>query len=683
MGKPDSVSQAERRPFLSASLAVPLLLIVIACVAVVYYGHEVAMTVQRSAIDSARAQGQATAHEIKAFINREHERLDAFAEEHSDAIRAILAFPEDWPRIDALQTSLKRMFRGAIAFSVTGPDGVPLFEDFDGLVGEVCQSTMRHFAAEIEQGRRSVSVPPIHPVPGAYHFDLITPWQLSDERWGLFFVSMAPDRIAELVAAAEQASGLRILLVDRADPTLIEIDGGGARDRLETEIRLAPERLDEEHFAIDIVNTHWRLLVLPDLDALATSVGRVYTKVAVLVIVLLLISAALLFLIRRFEQRNSSVFLRSLQSSVGRQRAILQSMVDGMVTIDSAGKVLNVNNAVTRLFGYEPGEMIGENVRMLMPEPDRSAHDGYLRHYLATGESHILGKGREVMGQRKDGTRFPVLLTLGESREGEERIFVGILHDMTAFREAQKKIDAQAMALRRSNQELDEISQVASKDLQLPLLRIASLGESLGTGQARELSGEQKAQLQNLSSEARDMSEIVRGLADYARVEDTRSDEAVALGDVLADVESDVAAVLSATGGALSHTALPTVRGDARQLRQLFWNLVDNALKFRDPARPPKIEVTAETAPGSADGTAGPMAVIVVRDNGLGFDQQHAEAVFDAFHRLHSRSQYPGTGLGLSFCRKIVEGLGGTISVTSVEGEGSVFRVQLPLAEAE
>jgi signal transduction histidine kinase len=151
----------------------------------------------------------------------------------------------------------------------------------------------------------------------------------------------------------------------------------------------------------------------------------------------------------------------------------------------------------------------------------------------------------------------------------------------------------------------------------------------------------------------------------------------------LEEVESDVAATLTATGGSLTHTALPTVRGDARQLRQLFWNLVDNALKFRDPVRPPRIEVTTESATASISDAAGPMAVIEVRDNGLGFDQQHAEAVFDAFHRLHSRSQYPGTGLGLSFCRKIVEGMGGTISVTSVEGEGSVFRVQLPLAEPQ
>jgi PAS domain S-box-containing protein len=677
LGRSDNPLKVERRPFFSASLLVPLALIVVACAAIVYFGHEAATTVQHSAGEGARAQGQATAHEISGFIDREHERLDAFVEEKREPIRALLSYPDDWPAIDSLQSSLKRLFRGAIAFTITGSDGRPMFEDFDGLVGDVCQTEMRRYAGEIGNGREAPAIPPIHPIPGAYHFDLITPWHLDGGQQGLFFVSMEPSRIAELIAAAERASGLRLLLVNRLDPTLIEVNAEGARDRLSNEVRLDPKTLEASHFATDIEGTHWRLLVLPDGDGLARAVRLIYVKVAVLVVALLLISAALLFLIRRSEQRNSSLFLRSLQSSVGRQRAILQSMVDGMVTINAAGKVLNVNNAVTRLFGYEAGELIGSNVSKLMPEPDRSAHDGYLRHYIATGESHILGKGREVMGQHKDGRRFPVLLTLGESMEGDERIFVGILHDMTAFREAQKKIDAQADALRRTNQELEEISQVASKDLQLPLMRIASLSEALGTRALGELSGDEKAQLQSLTIEARDMSEIVRGLADYARVEDTTTGQPVALEDVLAEVQSDLTAKFEATGAQLVVDELPTVVGDVRQLRQLFWNLVDNALKFRDPARTPRIEVSVMQA-GGADA----LAVVLVRDNGLGFASEHEERVFDAFFRLHSREQYPGTGLGLSFCRKIVEGLGGTISVSSIVGEGSTFRVELPLAPA-
>jgi PAS domain S-box-containing protein len=669
--------QVEKRPFFSASLSVPLLLITVACALVLYYGHEVAQTVRQSAMESARAQGSATAREIGAFLDREHERLRAFIADKQEAIEGILAHPEDWPRVEALQASLKRIFRGAMAFTITGADGTPVFEDFDGLVGAVCRNVMRSFAANVAQARDRGPIPPIHPVPGAYHFDLIAPWRLPDGGWGLFFVSMAPQRIGELIAAGEQASGLRLVVVKRDDPTLIEITSAGARDRLDTEIRLDPAQLERAHFASDIEGTQWRLLVMPDVAALDDMVKTIYTKAGGLVLALLLISAALLVAIRRFEQRNSSLFMRSLQSSLGRQRAILQSMVDGMVTLDAGGEILNVNNAVTRLFGYEPGELIGQNVSLLIPDAGDGRHGNRIGHFLATAENGILASGREVVGRHKDGRSFPVLLTLGESIEDNERIVVGILHDMSAFRAAQKQIDAQASALRRSNQELDEISQVASKDLQLPLMRIASLGESLGAQhQAGEWRADEMAKLQSLTDEARGMSEIVRGLADYARVDDAATDEAVALNGILAEVEAGLATKLVEVGAELHYGELPVVRGDSRQLRQLFWNLLDNALKFRDPARPLRIDLGVESTPQIEPG----FVQVLVSDNGIGFDAEHAERVFEAFYRAHPRDAYPGTGLGLAFCRKIVEGMGGSIRVDSVAGRGSTFHVLLPLA---
>jgi len=669
-----------RRPFVSSSLWVPLLLILVACGAIVHYGHQVAETLKESVAATARAGGRAAAGEIGGFLAREHERLDAFVQEKQRDIRRLVANPEDWETIEALQGSVKRLFRGAFAFTVTGADGTPLFEDFDGLVGPVCASALRDFAQVAEFGRGAYEIPPIHPVPGAYHFDLISHWQLENGQTGLFFVSMAPARIAELLAAAEKASGSRVLLVDRDDPTLIEVAVGGARDVLQEDFRLPAEALSPQHFRTDLPGTHWTLLVLPDSEALADAVNMVYLKVVALVVALLSISAALLFVIRRFEQRNSSLFMRSLQSSVARQRAILQSMVDGMVTIDAHGTIQHVNNAITRLFGYRPKELIGANVRVLMPEPHRSAHDGYLRNYLETGQSKILGRGREVMARRKDGSLFPVRLTLGESFDGDQRIFVGLLHDMSADKDAQRKIVSQAMAIERSRQELEEISQIASKDLQVPLQRIASLGEALGAVHSSMMSSSEKAQLKSLTDEARDMSELAKGLADYARVEHQRAVKVVDLDEILGDVQKDLAGLITRSGAAVSVAPLGSVQGDAKQLRQVFWNLIENALKFRDPARPLEIRVSLATEEERPDDAADDALVVLVRDNGIGIPEHQREAVFEAFRRLHPREAYPGMGLGLSFCRKIVEGLGGRISVTGAPGEGSTFRVTLPRA---
>lgn len=665
--------QESRRPLLGSSLVVPLILILVACSAIGYFGHQLALTLERSAAENARDHGRLTVQEITGFLDREHERLRAFVVEKEPEIREILAYPDNWPAIDALQTSLRRMFRGALAFSVTGADGKPMFEDFDGLVGPVCQASMREYVTAMDQGLGQIDIPPVHPVPDAYHFDLISPWGLDNGESGLFFVSMSPGRVAELLDAAEQASGARLLLVNRDDPSLIEVSSSGARDTLGESFRLQAQDRTPGHFVADLPGSHWQLMVLPDSEALAQEVRAVYTKVGALVAALLLISTVLLVVIRRAEQRNSSIFMRSLQSSVSRQRAILQSMVDGMVTIDSKGQILHVNNSITRLLGYDQSELIGSNVRILMPEPDRSAHDIYLKNYLNTGESKILGYGREVLARRKDGSHFPVLLTLGESREGDERIFVGILHDLTDYKDAQRKIVSQALAIERSNQELEEISQIASRDLQLPLQRISSLGEALDSDTL--LSGSEKEQLKALADDARNASELVKGLADYTRGENASASGPVDLDVVLADVRKDLAVDIEAVGATLSVDPLGKVLGNEKQVRQLFWNLVENAMKFRAPGQPPQVSVSL--ADDSADG----MLTVLVSDNGMGIPEDQLCAVFEAFRRLNPRDTHSGAGLGLSFCRRIVEGMGGEIRATSTPGEGSIFHVTLPRAD--
>ncbi len=675
LSNPEGALLQSRRPLFSASLVVPLVVILLASAAIVYFGHQLVLTLKQSAAENARVHGQLTVQEISGFLDREHERLRAFVAEKEPEVRAILAYPEDWPAVDAVQTSLRRMFRGALAFSVTGADGTPKFEDFDGLVGPVCQASMRDYVAAMDQGLARVDIPPVHPVPDAYHFDLISPWKLDNGESGLFFVSMSPERIAELLAAAEQASGARLLLINRDDPSLIEVSASGARDTLGEAIRIQPETRGAGHYVADLPGTHWRLLVLPDGQVLAAEVQAVYLKVGALVVALLLISTVLLVFIRRAEQRNSSVFMRSLQSSVSRQRAILQSMVDAMVTIDSKGRILHVNNSVTRLFGYEQSELVGSNVSMLMPEPDRTAHDGYLSNYLRTGESKILGYGREVLARRKDGSHFPVLLTLGESHEGEERIFVGILHDLSDYKDAQRKIVSQALAIERSNRELDEISRIASKDLQLPLQRIRSLGEALEADDDTLLSGSEKKQLKALADDARNASELVKGLAGYSRGERAAAPGPVDLDKVLQEVRRDLAGEIEAVGARLSVGQLGSVLGNDKQLRQVFWNLAENAMKFRDPRRPAEIKVTLADDP-----PAGKLAILV-SDNGIGIPEDQLDAVFEAFRRLNPSAARPGAGLGLTFCRRIVEGLGGEIRVSSRLGEGSSFRVTLPRAD--
>lgn len=668
MNTPDSALKKIQRPWFGSRFWAPVLLVLLGGSGIAFEGYQLVETLRQSAAASARAQGDATAREITGFIGREQERLAAFAADAQAEVRMLLSFGDDWPVIDALQRRLQRLFRGAIAFSVTDPDGQPLFEDFEGLVGPVCQASMRSYARAIERGDAVISIPPIHPVPGAYHFDLITPWRLDSGASGLFFVSFSPARIAELLAAAELASGNRMVLVNQDDPTLIEVSSVGARDALRGNFRLTPEQLGPQHYAQDLAGTHWRLVVVPNSDGLTAAVREVVLVTALLIIGLILISIALLVLIRREEQENSSLFVRSLQSSVGRQRAILQSMVDGLVTINAAGEIHDVNQAITTLFGYEPSELIGRNVAVLMPGPLQSEQDNFIENYLHTGDSKILGKGREVVGRHKDGSLFPVLLALGESKEGDEPMFVGILHDMTAYNEAQRKIVAQAVEIQRSHQELDQISRITSN----PLQRIAALGEAIGARDVAQLDGNAKQQLRTLTDQARDASDLVKGFVDYTRVGQSEHRGPVDLEKVLADVRKDLAARIDAQGATIEIEALGQVLGDPKQLHQVFWNLVDNALKFADPGRPLKITITVEPA-----GSDPKDVTIRVTDNGIGIPEASLDRVFEAFYRVEPKAQVAGAGLGLSFCRKIVEAAGGRITVHSELGQGTAFLVTL------
>jgi PAS domain S-box-containing protein len=677
LNETDAVLDRARRPFFASSLWVPLLLVSLGSAGIGFEGYQVIQALRDSVSTSTRAQGEATAREITRFIDREHERLGAYVLEKQAEIRQILALEDPWPIVDGLQESLHRMFRGALAFSVTDALGRPLFEDFEGLVGPVCQASMRDYAQALVSGDDDIAIPPIHPVPGAYHFDLITPWTLDSGESGLFFVSMSPQRIAEMLAAAEQASGHRMLLVNRDEPSLIEVSASGARDALRGDFRLMPESLDDYHFAMELPGTHWRLVVVPDNAILGDAVREVLLWVGLLVFGFLLITGVLLVVIRREEQRNSSLFMRSLQASVARQRAILQSMVDAMVTIDARGRIHNVNNAVTKMFGYEPSELIGHNVNILMPGPFQGGHDGYLDSYLRTGESKILGKGREVVARRKDGSVFPVLLTLGESFEGEERMFVGILHDMTAYNEAQRKIVAQAVEIKRSHEELDRISEMASNSLQSPLRSIASLGAAIEARDGNQLERQEKEQLRSLSNQARDASHLVQGLVDYTRVGEDVEREEIDLDELLAAVRRDLDQRIRAAGATLRIEPLGKVMCDPKQAHQLFWNLLDNALKFADPARAPEIQVAVDHAAETTD-----MLTVVVADNGIGIPADAIDKVFDAFHRVDPRHPGSGVGLGLSFCRKIAESAGGGISVDSQAGQGTRFAVTLPKAQS-
>ncbi|HVS12265.1 MAG TPA: PAS domain S-box protein [Planctomycetota bacterium] len=360
----------------------------------------------------------------------------------------------------------------------------------------------------------------------------------------------------------------------------------------------------------------------------------------------------------------------AVRESEARLRAVVETAVDGILTIDEQGMVGTMNPAAERMFGYAAAEVVGRNISLLMPSPYREEHDGYLDHYRQTGERRIIGIGREVQGRRKDGSIFPLELAVSETVLGERRFFTGIVRDITERKRDEESLARQSQELERSNAELQQFAYAASHDLQEPLRMITSYVQLLERRYGKRLGSEGEHFVGYVVEGARRMGQLIDDLLRYSRVEaGAEPAQEVEAGDVLMSVLGLLAPTIREAGAEVRFADLPRLRASRVHLEQLFQNLIGNAIKFRGPD-PPRIEVSACRS--------GAMWQIAVADNGIGIAPEYFDKVFAIFQRLHTREQYPGTGVGLAICKKIVERYGGRIWVESEPGRGSTFKFELP-----
>lgn len=385
----------------------------------------------------------------------------------------------------------------------------------------------------------------------------------------------------------------------------------------------------------------------------------------------------------------------ALRDSEERLRAILESAEEGIISIGERGEIEGINPAALKMFGYERQEAIGQNIRMLMPLPEREAHDSHLANYRKTGTARIIGMGREVIGQRKDGTQFPLDLSVTEARLASGRRFVGFLRDITGRKADQMELQESARALADKNKELEAIVYATSHDLRSPLVNIQGFSKELAricdTLKRRAASEGQDAvpieivqqafandiprALHFIHAGVVKIDSLLSGLLRYSLV--GRLDINIRAIDMNALVDGVVQALkfqMDEAGGAIEIEALPNCLGDPSHLGQVFSNLVDNAIKYRQPNRPLRIKVTGATDGGRA--------IYGVWDNGIGITPEHRAKVFEIFHRLNPETAQ-GEGLGLTIAQRILERQNGKIWVEGQAGTGSTFFVSLPAAETQ
>ena len=359
---------------------------------------------------------------------------------------------------------------------------------------------------------------------------------------------------------------------------------------------------------------------------------------------------------------------RALQDSEARMRAVFETAVDAILTIDEHGILERLNPAAERMFGYREVEVAGRNISMLMPEPHRSAHDGYLAHYLATGEKRIIGKGREVQGMRRDGSVFPMDLSVAEMSLGGRRMYTGLVRDITQRKRAEEKTQQLLQEVSSANEELTNFAYVVSHDLKAPLRGIGSLADWLASDYADKFNDEGKEHMRLLINRVHRMGALIDGILQYSRVGRVREGVcAVDLNMVLAEV---VDLLAPPPGLRVTVTpGLPTVNGEPTRLRQVFHNLISNAVKYMD--RPDGV-----ISVGCADD--GDHWRFAVADNGPGIETRHFERIFQLFQTLAPRDRVESTGVGLALVKKIVEMYRGRVWVESAPGAGATFYFTWP-----
>jgi len=260
--------------------------------------------------------------------------------------------------------------------------------------------------------------------------------------------------------------------------------------------------------------------------------------------------------------------------------------------------------------------------------------------------------------------------------------------DITESKRAEMEIIMFAEKLKISNNDLREFVYIASHDLQEPLRKVTAFGGRLKTNYAEALDEKGRDYLERMMNAAKRMQELINGLLAFSRViTKAQPFVTVDLSRVIREVMADLEVRIEQTGGSVEVGELPAIDADPVQMRQLFQNLISNALKFSKKDHPPVVRISGTCVHDNPDETSihvpdAERCQITVEDNGIGFDDKYAERIFGVFQRLHGRQEYEGTGIGLSVCKKIVERHGGLITAKGVQGEGAAFTVTLPVKKS-
>lgn len=361
----------------------------------------------------------------------------------------------------------------------------------------------------------------------------------------------------------------------------------------------------------------------------------------------------------------------TIETLLKRSQLLISAVGEGILGLDSSGRIAFVNPAAESLLGFGAKEMIGQPSHQLLHHhrPDGTEHpESECPIHAVLNDGQPRHVGNDAFWTKK-GARLPVEYVATPMISDS-----GIEGSVIAFRDISSRLAADE-EIKRSNAELEQFAYAVSHDLQEPLRMVASYVQLLGRRYQGKLDQDADTFIGFAVDGAKRMQQMITDLLDYSRVQRKGNPMTPqSLDGALQAALQNLALAVGECGAEVEVKGpMPTVNADGAQMTRLFQNLIGNALKYRDKQRKPKISVSASQQGGAH--------VIAIEDNGIGIDPQYFERIFQIFQRLHARSEYPGTGIGLAICRRIVERHGGKIWVQSKPGEGSTFFFQLPLTQ--